>query len=56
MRNNETAIIGTMEKEILMSKNASYRILDVGTITVKLQDYDDSETEEIRSYVKVELL
>ena len=50
------SIIGTNEKEILMSKNASYRILDVGTMAVKTTDYDDNETEIYRNYIKVELL
>ena len=50
------SIIGTNEKEILMSKNAAYRILDVGTMAVKTTDYDDNETEIYRNYIKVELL
>ena len=50
------SIIGTMEKEILMSKNASYRILDVGTMAVKTTDYNDNETEIYRNYIKLELL
>lgn len=50
------SIIGTNEKEILMSKNAAYRILDVGTMAVKTTDYDDNETEVYRNYIKVELL
>ena len=50
------SIIGTNEKEILMSKNASYRILDVGTMAVKTLDHNDNETEIYRNYIKVELL
>ncbi len=50
------SILETNEKEILMSKNATYRILDVGTIAVKMTDYDDEEIELYRNYVKVELL
>ncbi len=50
------SILGTNEKEILMSRNASYRILDVGTIAVNKTDYDGEETELYRNYVKVELL
>ena len=50
------SIFYTSEKEILMSHDASYRILDVGTIAVKTTDFDDRETEIYRNYVKVELL
>ena len=50
------SIFYTSEKEILMSHDASYRILDVGTIAVKTTDFDDKETEIYRNYVKVELL
>ncbi len=50
------SIVGTNEKEILMSKNASYRILDVGTMAVKTTDHNDNETEIYRNYIKVELL
>ena len=50
------SIIGTNEKEILMSRNASYRILDVGTMAVNITDYDGEEKELYRNYVKVELL
>ena len=39
-----------------MSKNASYRILDVGTMAVKTLDHNDNETEIYRNYIKVELL
>lgn len=50
------SIVGTNEKEILMSKKAAYRILDVGTMAVKTTDSNDNETEIYRNYIKVELL
>ena len=50
------SILGTNEKEILMSRNASYRILDVGTMAVNTTDYDVEEKEFYRNYVKLELL
>ena len=50
------SIIGTNEKEILMAKNATYRILEVGTMAVKTTDSYNNETEINRNYIKVELL
>ena len=50
------SILGTNEKEILMSRNASYRILDVGTMAVNTTDYDVEEKEFYKNYVKLELL
>ncbi len=40
------------EKEVLMSKNATYRILDVGTMELT----DSNEKKIYRNYVKVELI
>lgn len=50
------SIIGTNENEILLSKNASYRILDVGTMAVMTDDSNNNQKEIYRNYVKVELL
>ena len=51
------AVVHSSENEILMTANARYRVLDVGTMTVTHQDpWDDAPVTEQRSYVRVELL
>lgn len=50
------SIAPTVEKEVLMSSNAAYRILDVGTMAVDTNDSHDGSTQVYRNYVKVELL
>lgn len=54
---NIDAAAHSNEKEILMSANARYRVLDVGDMTVTHQDpWDDAPITETRSYIRVELL
>lgn len=54
---NIDAVAHSSEKEILMSANARYRVLDVGDMTVTHQDpWDEAPVTEERSYVRVELL
>ena len=54
---NIDAVAHTTEQEILMSANAQYRVLDVGTMTVTHQDPWAEEPETLeRNYVRVELL
>ncbi len=51
------AVAHTSENEILMSANAHYRVLDVGTMTVTHQDpWEEAPVTEKRNYVRVELL
>ena len=50
------SLIASNEKEILMSEEASYRILDVGVMSIETEDYEGNSTNIYRNYIKVELL
>ena len=51
------AVAHTSENEILMSANARYRVLDVGTMAVTHQDpWEEAPATEKHNYVRVELL
>ena len=50
------SVTNTGENEILMSKNATYRILDVGTMAVQTQHSYNQGKVLYRNYIKVELL
>ncbi|MBR2836411.1 MAG: leucine-rich repeat domain-containing protein [Coriobacteriales bacterium] len=50
------AYLHTRENEILMSANATYKILDVGTMEIQTEDYQGNPQTLVRDYLKVELL
>lgn len=50
------SFLHTSENEILMCANASYRLLDVGTMAVEGLDEEEQPRTYYRNYVTVELL